>query len=74
MVKLELTSIGESLGVVLPREVLQRLQVGEGDSLFALETPTGVELTPYDPEVETQLQVARRVMLEDREVLHKLAE
>jgi putative addiction module antidote len=71
---LKLTTIGNSTGVVLPKEILQRLRVDRGDTLYVVETPTGIELTPYNPELAVQLEVAERVMREDRDVLRKLAE
>jgi putative addiction module antidote len=71
---LKLTTIGNSTGVILPRELLQRLHVDKGDTLYAVETANGVELTPYDPEVARQMEVAERVMRDNRDVLRKLAE
>lgn len=71
---LKITTIGNSAGVILPREVLDKLRVSKGDSLLAIETPNGIELTAFDPEVAEQLEVAERVMREDRDVLRKLAE
>lgn len=49
MYKLKLTTVGNSSGVVLPREVLTRLKVEKGDSLYLTEAPDGFRLTPYDP-------------------------
>lgn len=69
--KLKITTIGNSKGVELPKEILERLRVDTGD--FAIETPNGIELTPYDPEFAAQIEVADRVMLEDRDALRKLA-
>jgi putative addiction module antidote len=71
---LRVTTVGNSAGVVLPREVLHRLRVKKGDRLFVLETPRGIELVPYDPDVAAQLEAAEQVMREDRDVLRKLAE
>ena len=71
---LKLSAIGNSTGVVLPKEILQRLRVDRGDTLYVIETPTGIELTPYNPELAAQIEVAERVMREDREVLRKLSE
>ncbi len=71
---LKLTKIGNSTGVILPREILGRLRVERGDVLSVLETPNGIELTPYDPEFAVQMAVAERVMREDRDVLRKLAQ
>jgi len=74
MTTLKLTTIGNSTGVVLPKEILQRLRVERGDTLYVVETPNGVELTPYNPNFAAQMEVAERVMREDRDVLRKLAE
>jgi len=74
MTILKVTTVGNSAGVILPKEVLERLRVGKGDSLYVVETANGVELTPYDPEVAAQLQAAERVMREDRDVLRRLAD
>ena len=71
---LKITTVGNSVGIVLPREILQRLRVEKGDTLYALETPNGIELTPYDPEFVEQMEIAKRVMREDRDVLRRLAE
>ena len=73
MTTLKVTTIGNSTGVILPKEVLERLRVGRGDSLHVLETPRGIELTPFDPEFATQMEAAERVMREDRDALRKLA-
>jgi putative addiction module antidote len=71
--KLKIITIGNSAGVILPRELLARLRVGKGDSLFAIELPDGVKLTPFDPDLAGQMEVAESVMREDRNVLRKLA-
>ena len=70
---LKLTAIGNSVGLVLPKEILARLRVGKGDSLHVVETPGGVELTPYRPDFARQLDLAEEVMRENRDVLNKLA-
>lgn len=71
--KLKITTIGNSAGVILPKELLARLRVDKGDELFALETPDGIRLTLYDPELAAQMEVAERIMREDRQVLSQLA-
>lgn len=71
---LKLTTIGNSVGVVLPKDVLEKLRVAKGDSLFAIETSNGIELTAYNPDVAIQMETAERVMREDRDALRKLAE
>ena len=73
MSALKLTAIGNSVGVILPKEVLARLGVGKGDTLFAVETEHGLRLTTTDPEFEAQMAVARRVMKKRRAVLRELA-
>ncbi|HQU82253.1 MAG TPA: AbrB/MazE/SpoVT family DNA-binding domain-containing protein [Pyrinomonadaceae bacterium] len=72
--KLKITTIGNSTGIILPKEMLEKLRVSKGDTLFAIETKQGIELTPYDPEVAEQMKFAEQVMREDRDVLRKLAE
>ena len=71
---LKVTAVGNSVGIVLPKEILERLRVQKGDNLYAIETKQGIELTPYNPELAAQMDVAERVMREDRDVLKKLAE
>lgn len=72
--KLKITSIGNSAGVILPKELLARLRVGKGDELYALETPDGVRLTVFDPTLAEQMEVAEQVMRRRRALLHKLAQ
>ncbi len=52
MATLKVTQIGNSLGVILPKEVAARLKVEKGDELAYVETPGGIELTSYDPSFE----------------------
>lgn len=70
--KLKITTVGNSAGVILPKELLARLRVEKGDELYALETPDGIRLTTYDPEFAAQMEVAERIMREDRDLLRKL--
>lgn len=72
--KLKITTIGNSTGVILPKEILEKLRVSKGDTLFAVETKQGIELTPFNPEVAEQMKLAEQVMREDRDALRKLAE
>jgi putative addiction module antidote len=67
------TQIGNSTGVILPKEVAARLKVKKGDSVFLTETPDGYTVTPYDPELEDQIKAARRGMARYRNALHELA-
>lgn len=71
---LKLVTVGNSVGVIFPKDVLEKLRVNKGDSLFAIETSQGIELTSYNPEFAKQLEIAEQVMREDRDALRKLAE
>jgi putative addiction module antidote len=72
--KIKITTVGNSAGIVLPKELLARLRLGKGDELYATELPDGIKLTPYDPKIARQMEVAERVMRKDRNVLRKLAD
>jgi putative addiction module antidote len=72
--KLKITTIGNSTGIILPKELLEKLRVSKGDTLFAVETSKGIELTAYNPEVAEQMKLAEQVMREDRNALRKLAQ
>ncbi len=74
MTSLRITSVGNSLGVILTKELLSRLRVDKGDSVFVTETKNGIELSPYDPELSRQMDIAEEVMKDNRDVLRKLAE
>jgi len=71
--KLKLRAVGTSTGVVLPKEFLHRLKVQKDDELFAVETPDGYLLTPYDPEVDKELELGRKFMSRYRDVFRALA-
>ena len=73
MLTLKLTTIGNSVGVVLPKEALDRLYIEKGDKVYLTESPDGFRLTPYDPEFEKQMTMARQIMKKRRDVLHELA-
>ncbi len=73
MVKLKLTTVGSSTGLIIPKAVLARLNVVKGDSVFLTESPDGVRITPYNPEFEEQMTLARKFMRERRDVLRELA-
>ena len=73
MLKLKVTTIGNSIGVVLPKEVLAHLKVGKGDTLTVLETANGIELSSYDADFEETMDAAREAMREYRNALRELA-
>ena len=70
---LKITKIGNSAGIILPKEVLARLRVEPGDQLYLTEAPDGVRLTAQDPDFEEQMKVAEEIMRRDRNVLRALA-
>jgi putative addiction module antidote len=65
--------VGNSLGVILTKDVVESLGVAEGDELFAIRTPEGIRLTPYDPDFATALESTREYMRRHRDALHELA-
>jgi putative addiction module antidote len=71
--KIKITTVGNSAGIILPKELLARLRLGKGDALYATELPDGIKLTPFDPEVADQMAVAEKVMRKRRTLLRKLA-
>ena len=70
---LKLTQIGNSVGVILSKEVLARLKLSKGDTLHVTETPDGIALTPYDPSFEAQVELGREFMREYRDTFRALA-
>ena len=73
MLALKLTTIGNSVGLVLPKEALARLRVEKGDTVYLTESPDGYRITPHDPEFEHQMALARKLMKKRRAALRALA-
>jgi putative addiction module antidote len=73
MTALKLTQIGNSVGVILPKEILARLKLEKGDTLFVTDAVDGIRLTPYSETFEAQMQAAREIMKRRRHVLRELA-
>jgi putative addiction module antidote len=74
VVELKVRKFGNSLGVVLPKDVINRLQTGDGEKLFLIEAAEGdYRLTPYDPAFEEQMEKAQEIMSRYRNTLHALA-
>ena len=74
MVALKIRKVGNSLGVVLPKEVLSHLRTGEGDEVFLLEGPNNTyRLTPFDPAFGEKLAKAEEIMARYRNTLHTLS-
>jgi putative addiction module antidote len=70
---LKLTQIGNSVGVILPKEALAALKLEKGDAVHLTETPEGFQLTPYDPTIAEQTDIGREFMREYRDTFHALA-
>ena len=71
---LKIVKMGNSAAIVLPRELMAGLRVSIGDILYASEAPEGVKLTACDPGFAEKMAVAERIMREDRDILHVLAQ
>jgi putative addiction module antidote len=74
MYTLKLTTVGSSTGVIIPVEMLKSMKLEKGDSLYAVETPEGYVMSPYNPEVENQIKQGRAFIKQNREVFKALAE
>jgi len=74
MIKLEVTKLGNSTGIILPQELIEKLRINKGDTLYLRETANGFELTTADPEFLQQMEIALDVMQSDQTLLRKLAQ
>ena len=70
----KVTTVGSSAGIVLPREILNRLHVEKGDTVYLTESPDGIRITPYDAAFAKKIDMLEQVMRDNRDVLRKLAE
>jgi len=70
----KVTTVGSSVGIVLPKEILNRLHVEKGDMLYLTESPDGIRISAYDPNLAKKLDAMELVMRENRDVLKKLAQ
>jgi putative addiction module antidote len=73
MLTLKITRVGNSAGLVLPKEALSRLKVEQGDTVYLTEAPDGFRITAYDPAFEQQMTAARKIMKKRRAALRELA-
>ena len=73
MATLKVTQVGNSLGIILTREVAARLKLQKGDEVSVVETPGGIEITPFDPDFEEKMAAARKVAKRYRNALRELA-
>lgn len=70
---LKVTRIGNSLGVILPREIIADLNVGKGDRLYLTKSPEGYRITRSDPDFERRMTLARRIMSRRHNALRELS-
>jgi len=73
MHKLKVTKVGNSNALILNKDVCASLDVSEGDYLYLIKTPEGFRMSPYDPQFERQMAVARKIMKKRRALLRELA-
>ena len=73
MSALKLTQIGNSLGVILPKDVLARLKLVKGDTVYLTDAANGVNLSAYNPDMEELLKLGREFMHDYRDTFHQLA-
>lgn len=73
MTTLKIRKVGNSLGATFPKEVLQKLKLQEGDTVYVTETPDGVQLTPYDPNFDQAMEAYRKVSSKYKNALRQLA-
>ena len=71
--KLKLRKIGNSYGVVLPKDVIDRFSLAEGDALYVVDSAEGIKLTPYDPVMEAGMKAFQRTRRKYRNALRELA-
>jgi len=73
MLEVKVTAIGNSMGIVLPKEALTKLKAEKGDVLYLVDGPEGLTLTPYREDFAEQMEAAERVMKKYKNALHQLA-
>ncbi len=73
MLEVKVTAIGNSMGIVLPKEALNKLKAQKGDVLYLVDGPEGLTLTPYREDFAEQMEAAERVMKKYKNALHRLA-
>ena len=71
--ELKLRKVGNSVAMIVPKHVRQKMGVKEGDAVYLTETPDGYRLSPYDPEFSRQMELAREIQSKHRDALRELA-
>ena len=73
MLKVKITPVGNSMGILLPKEALSKLKVTKGDTLYLVEGPDGYTITPFEQDFEEQMEAADSLMKRYRNTLRQLA-
>ncbi|MBL4850687.1 MAG: AbrB/MazE/SpoVT family DNA-binding domain-containing protein [Gammaproteobacteria bacterium] len=73
MLKVKVTAVGNSMGILLPKEALNKLKASKGDTLYLVDSPEGLTLTPYQQDFEAQMETAEKIMKKYRNAFHELA-
>jgi putative addiction module antidote len=73
VLKVKVTQVGNSMGILLPKEALNKMKAGKGDTLYLVEGPDGYMMTPYSQDFEEQMDIATSVMKKYRNALRELA-
>ena len=71
--ELKLRKVGNSVAMIVPKRVREKMGVKEGDAVYLTETPDGYRISPYDPEFSKQMELAREIQAKHRDALHELA-
>ena len=71
--EIKLRKVGNSVAMIVPKQVRLKMGVKEGDAVYLTETPDGYRISPYDPEFSRQMELARKVQAKHRDALHELA-
>ena len=71
--ELKLRKVGNSVAMIVPKRVREKMGVKEGDAVYLTETQDGYRISPYDPEFSKQMELAREIQAKHRDALHELA-
>ncbi len=73
MMEFKLTTVGSSVGFIVPKAAQERMKIAKGDTLYITDAPDGgYRLTPYSPDFERQMALAEKIMRDDRDILRAL--
>jgi len=72
MLKVKVTAVGNSMGILLPKEALNKMKVGKGDTLYLVENAEGFTITPYEQDFEVQMEAAEKVLKKYRNAFREL--